>query len=727
MSFTCGVCWRSVGLGCLAELPCSCLVCSECSRAELESQVRRQHRIHGASPGSPAPQRSRAAPAQFELGENLLYLNSMGVYVEAVVGVVDISVQPPQYGIRLPGSDNLRFTEEHRLCSTKPYANAHARHGPQQSQILAAECPRCRATVGLPYLRRLVPEAVAAWEAERTSIWMQMNGVITCPHAGCGALIQRVQASAAGRRSDDGNGADTPSPRRRGRGAAQRPSKAAVAHRERHRYRCCACGRDFCDACRAAPYHSNLTCRQARAPDCMLCGDKVDEDRLEQLLPKAAAAAAAESAGVSMDAGRAQVDAMAVVKRASKAELLGALKSKLEVDTVWLLERHDLEKAFLHWGCRTCSSPECATRRRGMCGRPLPCGHWCCGLRGEGDATAAAAGTSQTRSHAHPRCVECGADPRDTSSLGDGAAAAAASTVMVTDCCFCWEPLSAAPCIEMSCDPRHACHLHCALARLAAGYPGPHISFAHLYCPLCRGGSSGGGASSDAGGAAAVGRSPGGSSVAQVARGPVHLDHPALSTVLEPHLALREEVVAAVRARLKMDPELRADPELRPGGRYDGRPADYGLEKLTFYKCSKCTSVYYGGLKACGAAMPNGAAPQQQQQQQQQAAVAAGGDQELVCGGCCARAAGTNCPRHGTNYIEWKCKYCCSLASWFCWGTTHMCEPCHSAVARGVPRDAAVGTDKDSCRDPKCGLKGIPHPPRGHEACLGCGMCRVGL
>lgn len=39
-----------------------------------------------------------------------------------VVDQVDISVQPPQYGIRLPGARDLRFTEQHRLLSTQPPA-----------------------------------------------------------------------------------------------------------------------------------------------------------------------------------------------------------------------------------------------------------------------------------------------------------------------------------------------------------------------------------------------------------------------------------------------------------------------------------------------------------------------------------------------------------------------------------------------------------------------------
>ncbi|KXZ44551.1 hypothetical protein GPECTOR_65g169 [Gonium pectorale] len=424
----------------------------------------------------PEPPPKAPQPARLEPGDCVLYLTSDGVYVEATVEIVDVSVQPPQYGIHICGASNLRFTEEHRLI-----------------------------------------------------------------------------------------------------------------------------------------------------------GDK-------------------QAAGGSGDT---EVDAAAVVAHASRPELLRALRSELGLDTSWCVERQDLEKAFLHWGGRTCGSPACAAKLRGMCGRQLPCGHWCCGLRGEGPA--------------HPRCE----------------------------------------------------------ARLAAGYPGPNISFAHLYCPLCRdgdGAASGGGAAPSSSGGA----------VLQVALAPVHLDHPALAAALAPHLALREAAVAAARQRLRMDAGLRADPALQPGGRYEGRPADFGLERLLFYKCSRCSKPYYGGQRACGVAGAGAA--------QQPAAAGGGGAgadpaaaaggaaagqaQDLVCGECCALATGNNCPRHGTTYIEWKCRYCCSLASWFCFGTTHFCEPCHAVAGT---RMAGPFDKGDTCRDPKCTLRGIKHPPPGQEACLGCGMCRAGL
>ncbi len=324
-----------------------------------------------------------------------------GAYVEALVELVDMSCQPPQYGITLvqqpptaaANGGHLRFTEGPRLFarSAGPALASHAQRQQQletrkrerqqlqyQQPPFRAHCPACRAPLSLSDARLLCSEAVASWEAERTRAWLRANDVIACPHPGCGALILRVRPQGPG---------IPPSPPKPPPGASPRAAQAslAAAHREAHRYRCSACTRDFCDTCLAAPYHVGLTCAQALAPDCFLCGGKVGERRLEELLPKAAEAAAGEGRGaggysgragqrragagpsgsgvVAMEVGegeeggaggggggggRAAVEAAreaaaALVRRATKTELVGCLK-RLEVDARWCLERRDLER-----------------------------------------------------------------------------------------------------------------------------------------------------------------------------------------------------------------------------------------------------------------------------------------------------------------------------------------------------------------------------------------------
>jgi hypothetical protein len=80
-----------------------------------------------------------------------------------------------------------------------------------------------------------------------------------------------------------------------------------------------------------------------------------------------------------------------------------------------------------------------------------------------------------------------------------------------------------------------------------------------------------------------------------------------------------------------------------------------------------------------------------------------------------------NCDVHGTDYIEFKCKFCCSVALWFCHGNTHYCDPCHKVAGKAHPKDCP-GNNKAE----KCPLK-IDHPASGEEFALGCGLCRSSL
>eukprot|EP00656_Telonema_subtile_P011341 TRINITY_DN15590_c0_g1_i1.p3 TRINITY_DN15590_c0_g1~~TRINITY_DN15590_c0_g1_i1.p3 ORF type:complete len:117 (-),score=11.80 TRINITY_DN15590_c0_g1_i1:71-421(-) len=92
----------------------------------------------------------------------------------------------------------------------------------------------------------------------------------------------------------------------------------------------------------------------------------------------------------------------------------------------------------------------------------------------------------------------------------------------------------------------------------------------------------------------------------------------------------------------------------------------------------------------------------------------------MVCGQCSAKALGhkgTSCQQHQDEYIEYKCRYCCSIAAFFCFGNTHFCDRCHSEWEK------APG--KLQARECDCGT---PHPPNGKgasaEHCFGCSLCR---
>lgn len=124
------------------------------------------------------------------------------------------------------------------------------------------------------------------------------------------------------------------------------------------------------------------------------------------------------------------------------------------------------------------------------------------------------------------------------------------------------------------------------------------------------------------------------------------------------------------------------------------------------------TQAYYGGEARCDAEMGDKYDPE-----------------ELVCGGCSDVARAQMCPKHGTDFLEYKCRYCCSVAVFFCFGTTHFCDTCHDDFQRltniaknKLPRCPAGPKAKQLMGD-DCPLHVI-HPPTGEEFALGCGICR---
>ena len=94
---------------------------------------------------------------------------------------------------------------------------------------------------------------------------------------------------------------------------------------------------------------------------------------------------------------------------------------------------------------------------------------------------------------------------------------------------------------------------------------------------------------------------------------------------------------------------------------------------------------------------------------------AAGGESfnpaELVCGGCSDVSRAQMCPRHGADYLEYKCRYCCSVAVFFCFGTTHFCNACHEDFRHvtempkhALPKCPAGQYRFITCFWPSCGL-----------------------
>jgi E3 ubiquitin-protein ligase MYCBP2 len=124
---------------------------------------------------------------------------------------------------------------------------------------------------------------------------------------------------------------------------------------------------------------------------------------------------------------------------------------------------------------------------------------------------------------------------------------------------------------------------------------------------------------------------------------------------------------------------------------------------LLFLICNKCGKPYYAGEN-------NGNNNNNSNEENQQ---------DCLCGkdSFAYDAKGsTFCKIHGFDYIEYKCKFCCKIASRFC-SQKHFCEECYAN------KNYENNCEIKKCDRNICEFSGI-HAPNGEEYCLGCFICR---
>ncbi|CAL2043031.1 unnamed protein product [Caenorhabditis brenneri] len=245
-------------------------------------------------------------------------------------------------------------------------------------------------------------------------------------------------------------------------------------------------------------------------------------------------------------------------------------------------------------------------------------------------------------------------------------------------CVICFtERLGAAPCISLGCG--HIFHYHCVRMILERRWNGPRIVFRFMHCPLC----------------------------IQI------IEHEGLQDLIEPLKAIRLEVVEKAKMRLEYDGLLATPALTDPRSEFYNQPEEYALDRYMYVLCHKCKKAYFGGESRCQAALDNSQF----------------NPEELLCGGCSDTSGVQVCPRHGVEYLEYKCRFCCSIAVFFCFGTTHFCAPCHDDFQRlmSIPKHqlpvCPVGPRCTPMEEQACPLK-IKHPPTGEEFAMGCGVCR---
>jgi E3 ubiquitin-protein ligase MYCBP2 len=307
------------------------------------------------------------------------------------------------------------------------------------------------------------------------------------------------------------------------------------------------------------------------------------------------------------------------------------------------------------------------------CTRRHVCGHACGGVRNEGD------------------CLPC---LLPACGLKPSARGVKPSVDADELCNICWvESLAACPSVLLDCG--HVFHYACIMRRIEGRWTTPRISFHFANCPLCK--------------------------------RPV--SSPLLAAALKPVRDLFEVVKTKSLQRLTYERMEKDAIVAAPDGRYYGDLAGYALDVFAYFMCFKCKEPYFGGKRACGAAgggeeHAGGAPPADAAGGAPPGAGAAFEAEHLVCGSCAGGAAASICAKHGKDYIDYKCRFCCSIASWYCWGTTHFCESCHTKQMNGDYVSRKPKSQLVKCKGASaCPLK-IDHPANGDEFSMGCSICR---
>ncbi|XP_036396031.1 E3 ubiquitin-protein ligase MYCBP2 isoform X10 [Megalops cyprinoides] len=246
-------------------------------------------------------------------------------------------------------------------------------------------------------------------------------------------------------------------------------------------------------------------------------------------------------------------------------------------------------------------------------------------------------------------------------------------------CMICFtEALSAAPAIQLDCS--HVFHLQCTRRVLENRWLGPRITFGFMSCPICKN----------------------------------KINHSVIKDLLDPIKELYEDVRRKALMRLEYEGLHKSEAITTPGARFHNDPAGFAMNRYAYYVCYKCKKAYFGGEARCDAE-------------------AGQGDDydpsELICGACSDVSRAQMCSKHGTDFLEYKCRYCCSVAVFFCFGTTHFCNACHDDFQRmtSVPKEelphCPAGPKGKQLEGTECPLH-VVHPPTGEEFALGCGVCR---
>lgn len=228
-----------------------------------------------------------------------------------------------------------------------------------------------------------------------------------------------------------------------------------------------------------------------------------------------------------------------------------------------------------------------------------------------------------------------------------------------TNCQICLKKLSDSPIVNLKCN--HYIHYFCIINKLNEfdDLFGKKINFDWFKCPVCNN---------------------------LLECDSISILKQRIKIILDLNLKIRN----MIEQRLKLYKNINSNKDI--------------FNIFIFYYCSRCLNPYYAGLN-----------------KDNNKNEFFGNVKDCLCGkdSFLLDAQGkSSCEKHGIEYIEYKCKFCCNIASRF-FSNTHFCEECYKNKKVGNNQLCSVKIcDKESCE-----FRG-EHAPNGTEYCLGCFICR---
>jgi E3 ubiquitin-protein ligase MYCBP2 len=190
------------------------------------------------------------------------------------------------------------------------------------------------------------------------------------------------------------------------------------------------------------------------------------------------------------------------------------------------------------------------------------------------------------------------------------------------------------------------------------------------------------------------------------------------------HPALRSEALqaAALRAQVALIVRVERSKLSRAGGSSAALPGD---DQFSCYLCSSCRKPFFGGMRNCERALAEEGGAEEGAAEVDGFVVTT---VPLLCPACtCVKLQVRQCPEHPDAEMLFKCAFCCSGASFLCWGRTHFCEPCHDRQMGGERLNQLSSAAFPQCSGAADCPLGVDHPPNGdadaESFVLGCAVC----